>query len=258
LEHIKNNEMEGRDARRCDWRAWPARGMPLSQATEGEKALAEIETLTVDEPLDERIERHNFDRLLMLSDGVFAIAITLLALELRPPEHWQGGISELVTAMWRPLFAYTAGFLIIGGFWIVHRRLFAKLRRVDAVATALALLLLFLIAGIPAVAMLIAEHGPTRSMLLYIIMVAAISIAQFGLWSYAALVADLADPSLDRKARLHQALLMGLPAVAFTALSAAGLAGVDVTKPLPMILTLLPLAALRRWLGRRVAVTVTS
>src|SRR4051812_7242785 len=163
----------------------------------------------------------------MLSDGVFAIAITLLALELRPPEHWPGGLNELLIAMWRPLFAYASGFLIIGGFWFVHRRLFAKLRRVDAVATMLALLLLFLVAGVPAVAMLIAEHGPTRSMLIYLMMVAAISVVQFLLWSYAALAAGLADPSLDRKARVLQAIKLGLPAVAFTILSCAGLAGAD-------------------------------
>ena len=213
--------------------------------------MAEIETLTVDEPLAERIERHNFDRLLMLSDGVFAIAITLLALELRPPEHWSGAFGDLIVAMWRPLFAYSAGFLIIGGFWVVHRRLFAKLRRVDALATILSLLLLFMIALVPAVAMLMGEHGPTRSMLVYLTMVAAISIVQFALWSYSSLVADLADPSLDRKVRLNQALQMAVPALAFSILAGAGMAGMDVTKPAPLLMTILPIALLRRWLSKR-------
>ena len=213
--------------------------------------MAEIETLTVDEPLEERIQRHNFDRLVMLSDGVFAIAITLLALELRPPEEWHGGVGELLAAMGRPLFAYGAGFLIIGGFWVVHRRLFAKLRRVDAIGTILALLLLFLVAGVPAVAMLMGEHGPSRSMLVYLMMVAVISVVQFVLWSYAALIADLADPSLDRSARVRQSMLLGLPAVGFSILVAAGLAGTDVTQPLPLLLILIPVAALRRWIGRR-------
>ena len=216
--------------------------------------MAEIETLTVEEPLAERIERHNFDRLLMLSDGVFAIAITLLALELRPPEHWQGGVHALLIAMWRPLFAYSAGFLIIGGFWIVHRRLFAKLRRVDAVATTLALLLLFLIALVPGVAMLISDYGPARTMLVYLMMVAAISLVQLALWAYAALAAGLADPSLDRSARLNQALQMAVPALAFAILTGAGFAGVDVSQPLPLLLTLLPIAVLRRWLSRRTRV----
>jgi uncharacterized membrane protein len=217
----------------------------------GEGHVAEIETLTVDEPLSERIERHNFDRLLMLSDGVFAIAITLLALELRPPEHWQGGLGALIVAMWRPLFAYSAGFLMIGGYWLVHRRLFAKLRRVDAVATFLALLLLFLIALVPAVSSLMSDYGPTRSWLAYLITVAAIGIVQFALWSYSALVADLADPSLDRRARINEALKLAVPALAFAILSGAGLAGVDVTQPLPLLLTILPIAVIRRWLKWR-------
>jgi hypothetical protein len=98
--------------------------------------------------------------------------------------------------------------------------------------------------------MLIAEHGPTRSMLIYLMMVAAISVVQFLLWSYAALVADLADPSLDREARVLQAIKLALPAVAFTTLSGAGLAGADVTKPLPLLVTLIPIIAVRRWLDR--------
>ena len=213
--------------------------------------MAEIETLTVDEPLGERIERHNFDRLLMLSDGVFAIAITLLALELRPPEHWQGGLDTLATSMWRPLFAYSAGFVIIGAFWLVHRRLFAKLRRVDTVATVLALLLLFLIALVPAVASLISDYGPARTLLLYLLMVAAISTAQLALWAWSALIAGLADPSLDRGARVNETLQMAVPAVAFAILCGAGMAGVDVTQPMPLVLTLLPIALLRRWLRWR-------
>jgi uncharacterized membrane protein len=213
--------------------------------------VAEIETLTVDEPLAERIERHNFDRLLMLSDGVFAIAITLLVLELRPPEHWQGGIDTLIAAMSRPLFAYGAGFLLIGGYWLVHRRLFARLRRVDGVATGLALLLLFLIALVPAISMLLSVFGPTRFWVVYLMTIAAIGIVQLALWSYAALVADLADPSLDRGARVHEAVKLAVPAMAFTALSGAGLGGVDVTQPLPLLLTILPIAVIRRWLGWR-------
>ena len=213
--------------------------------------MAEIETLTVDEPLAERIERHNFDRLLMLSDGVFAIAITLLALELRPPEHWPGGLDALAAAMWRPLVGYTFGFLIVGAFWIVHRRLFARLRRMDLIATILALVLLSLIALVPAVASLISDYGPARTMLIYLMMVAAISTAQLALWAYSALIADLADPSLDRRARVNETLQMAVPAIAFGVLCGAGFVGVDVTKPMPLLLTLLPIAGLRRWLSRR-------
>ena len=81
----------------------------------------EPETLDLDdEPLARRLARHHYDRLLMLSDGVFAIAITLLALELRPPEHWSGGLWDLLVERWRALFGYVFGFLIVGAFWFSH------------------------------------------------------------------------------------------------------------------------------------------
>lgn len=193
--------------------------------------MAEIETLTVDEPLAERAERHNFDRLIMLSDGVFAIAITLLALELRPPEHWDGELGTLLQAMWRPIFAYSAGFLIIGGFWAMHRVMFAKLRRVDRISTVLSLLLLFLVAAVPAVAALVGEHGPRKAMPVYFLIVAATSAVQLALWCYAALIADLADASLSHGDRITQAARLALPFVIFGGLAAANLCGVDIVQP---------------------------
>lgn len=196
--------------------------------------MAEIETLTVDEPLAERIERHNFDRLLMLSDGVFAIAITLLVLELRPPEHWDGQLATLLQVMWRPLFAYSAGFMIIGGFWGMHRIMFAKLRRVDRIATCLALLLLFLVAVVPAMAALIGAQGPAKSMPVCFLLIAAISVVQLALWTYAALIADLADASLDRHDRIAQAIRFALPLLIFGSMAAANLSGAAIVSPLTL------------------------
>jgi hypothetical protein len=95
-------------------------------------------------------------------------------------------------------------------------------------------------------------------MLVYLMAVAAIGIVQFALWSYSALIADLADPSLDRSARVNQALKLAVPALAFAILSGAGVAGVDVTQPLPLLLTILPIAVIRRWLSRRSAVSGAS
>jgi uncharacterized membrane protein len=86
----------------------------------------EPETLDSDEPLARKIHRHNYDRLLMLSDGVFAIAITLLVLDLRPPQQWSGSLLDLVRNSWRALFGYVFGFAAVAGFWTAHRALFAR------------------------------------------------------------------------------------------------------------------------------------
>ena len=124
----------------------------------------EPESLHIHEPLKARIERHDYDRLLMLSDGVFAIAITLLALELKLPQAWDGSVERLLSATGRPLIGYLFGFGLVGVFWFMHRRIFAQLEQVDRVITILNLLLLGLVGLTPYVARMIAEAGPSRAM----------------------------------------------------------------------------------------------
>src|SRR3954451_7447052 len=112
--------------------------------------MSEPESLATDEGLAEHVRRHSYDRLLMLSDGIFAIAITLAALEIQPPpEH--ASVQQMVHAMARPIIAYLFSFGVIGTFWIQHRDLFARVRRADAALTFLTLTLLCLIALLPAV-----------------------------------------------------------------------------------------------------------
>ena len=67
---------------------------------------------------------NSLDRLLFFSDGVFAIAITLLAIELHTPEDWTGRAVDL-WAKDGPMFAsFLLSFLVVGILWNAHRRLF--------------------------------------------------------------------------------------------------------------------------------------
>ena len=70
-----------------------------------------------DEPLKRRIERHSFDRLIMLSDGVFAIAITLAALEIRPPDRWHD-LPGLIAQLRFPVLAYLISFAVVASYWV--------------------------------------------------------------------------------------------------------------------------------------------
>ena len=144
----------------------------------------EPESLHIHEPLKARVERHNYDRLLMLSDGVFAIAITLLALDLRLPTHWDGTAGALFGATGRPLVGYLFGFGLVGVFWFIHRRLFAELEQVDGVITMLKLVLLGLVGLTPYVARMIAEAGPNRGLPFYLTTVGSVfaSIALMQAW----------------------------------------------------------------------------
>ena len=182
--------------------------------------VGEPESLFSDEPLRERVERHNYDRLLMLSDGVFAIAITLLALDLRLPDHWDGSAGQLLNATGRPLIGYLFGFGLVGAFWFIHRRMFAQLARVDPVITTLNLLLLGLVGLTPYVARMIAEAGPNRAIPFYLVAVGSVlgTIALMRLWGAA------------RPRLLHTGVSPGTWAVdgAFLATGAITLAGIGV------------------------------
>jgi uncharacterized membrane protein len=145
----------------------------------------EPESLHTKEPLKLRTIRHDYDRLLMLSDGVFAIAITLLALDLTLPVHWDGSVEALASATGRPLIGYLFGFILVGAFWLMHRRTFAQMEQVDGGVTVLNLLLLGLVGLTPFVARMIAEAGPTRAMPFYMVEVAGVlgSVALIRGWA---------------------------------------------------------------------------
>jgi uncharacterized membrane protein len=211
----------------------------------------EPELLSGDEPLEEHVRRHRYDRTIMLADGVFAIAITLLALELRPPEHWDGDLSHLLAATWRSLFAYIFGFAIVGAFWVAHRGLFARIRRVDGPLTFLALLQLCLIAMTPAVAALVGEAGPGKSLTVYFMLIVGLGGCQALIWAYAAFVGDLVDSGVDGRERRLTQLRLAVPPLLFLALLAAQLAGRYEGAALPIAIAALAALAFVRRLGRR-------
>lgn len=178
----------------------------------------EPETLHVHEPLQQRIERHDYDRLLMLSDGVFAIAITLLALNLQLPQHWDGSWEALMNVTGRPLLGYLFGFGLVGVFWFMHRRMFARLEQVDRMITILNLLLLGLVGLTPFVARMIAEAGPNRALPFYFVALASVlgSIALMRGWAVAR--PGLLHAEVDRRRWRTEVILV--------AISAFGLGGV--------------------------------
>jgi len=175
--------------------------------------MSEPESLATDEALDKHISRHSYDRLLMLSDGIFAIATTLAALEIKVPEgklSW----SELAHAMTLPVVAYLVSFGVIAIFWISHRNLFARLRSVDRVVTFLTLAMLCLISFIPAVlhAVYTPGGGETRFHFYAATMIAC-GVVNAALWIYCAARPGLMAPEVawaDRWTRATGTIAMPL------------------------------------------------
>jgi uncharacterized membrane protein len=132
-------------------------------------------------------------RLILFSDAVFAIAITLLAIEIHPPEHWST-IGELFQRMGYKLAAYAVSFAVVGIYWITHRRMCERLVRADIVLDALNLAMLGLVALLPLGTERLWEHAPAQAILVYVGLVAAIGVASGVMWGYAVFIGKLSEP----------------------------------------------------------------
>jgi len=158
---------------------------------------------------DHHVGQRHLDRVVMLSDGVFAIAITLSAIELKP----ELGAGEGLWHAWRtPLLLYFVSFLLTGVIWTLHRRVMGHLRRIDMIGTALNMLLLSLVALLPVVVRfaLVAEVG-SDGFTVYAVGTGSTYLCMAVFWFYLAFVARLA-PDLDRRVAVAwQMQLMAAP-----------------------------------------------
>lgn len=105
-----------------------------------------------------------FSRIVAFSDGVFAIAITLLVLNLGVGEGVKDG--ELGKVLWnhhQDLFAYALSFAVIGRFWLVHHRFFGEVTGFDSRLIWLNLFYLAWIVLIPFSSQVLGDYGGTTA-----------------------------------------------------------------------------------------------
>lgn len=133
------------------------------------------------------------DRLAALTDGVFAIAITLLSLEVAVPIIHSASGPDLIEALleqWPSYVAYTVTFFLIGAYWINHHRMFNLLKGVNHTFLVLNILFLMAIAIIPFPNALIAEYVRDPELrgvaaLVYGAAMAALAVMFNAVWWYA-------------------------------------------------------------------------
>ena len=102
-------------------------------------------------------------RLEAFSDGVFAIAITLLILEIKVPEGPEvhdHGLWRALLDRWPSYVGYVISFVTIGIMWVNHHALFKYIRRVDRPLLLANLFLLMTISFLPYPTAVLAEHLP--------------------------------------------------------------------------------------------------
>jgi uncharacterized membrane protein len=137
------------------------------------------------------------------SDGVFAVAITVLVFNLLPIGDGRGlSYAELGRA-WPQYAAYAVGFLTIGIIWLNHHTMLAHAARIDRTTLVLNILLLMVVVILPWPTALVADHlrgpGPAARVAAVIYGIASIlmGLAFSLLWAYLS---------------LHQESLVTLPA----------------------------------------------
>ncbi len=101
-------------------------------------------------------------RLEAFADAVFAIAITLLVIEIRLPPHEEvlriGGVGPALLHLWPSYVGYLISFIVIGIMWANHHNMMKLIDRVDHGFITLTLLLLLCIAFLPFPTAVMAEH----------------------------------------------------------------------------------------------------
>ena len=100
-----------------------------------------------------------FSRIVAFSDGVFAIAITLLVLQLDVTEVSNGELGRALLNERQDIFAYAISFAVIGRFWIVHHHFFGEVIRFDGRLIALNLFYLAWIVLLPFSSQVLGDHG---------------------------------------------------------------------------------------------------
>ena len=124
------------------------------------------------------------------SDGVFAIAITLLILEIKIPPAGSGILAKQLLRQWPSYLSFVTSFAFIGIMWINHHRLFTHIRQCDDLLLILNLLLLLGVTFVPFPTAVLAEHlrGPDRrtAAVLFSATYFGIAILFNILWRYAA------------------------------------------------------------------------
>jgi uncharacterized membrane protein len=119
--------------------------------------------------------RLGFERMLFFSDAVFAIAITLLVVDLRLPELLSADDEAMAHALWEArwdVLAYLLSFLVIGQFWLAHWRRYHHIQRVDARHAVINLAFLGAIAFIPFPTSVLAGVGdPPTAVVFYAVSV---------------------------------------------------------------------------------------
>jgi uncharacterized membrane protein len=131
-------------------------------------------------------DRKRVERLVLFTDAVVAIIITLMVLEVKMPtlpHHASDAqLTQALSDLWPKYLAVFLSFMVVGQFWSMHHRRFAWVPHVTAPVVWLNLLFLLFLATIPFVTAILAEQTGRLSTMLYAADLAIVSLIVLVLW----------------------------------------------------------------------------
>lgn len=168
-------------------------------------------------PKDRARTEKDLSRIGAFSDGVLAISITLLVLNINVPVLPEQSVHELPVRLLRlgpDLFSYALGFAVIGRFWLVHHRIFGVLSAWDGRLMALNLLFLGFAGLVPFTSDLLARYGDQSvAVTCYAAVIAAASLMSWAMIAYARRRQYVKPSALDSAQRYGTARALALPGV---------------------------------------------
>ena len=148
---------------------------------------------------EQRAEKDaDLDRLIFLSDGVFAIAITLLILELIPDLSTNPSLSSVLSGLAGKTPTYVISFILISVYWITHQNMFRYIKRSNNVLIWLNIFYLMSIAFLPISNIVLGSYpGQRAAVIFYTGSLTITAILIILIWWYASSGHRLVDKQLD-------------------------------------------------------------
>lgn len=170
------------------------------------------------------------DRVAALSDGVFAIILTILVLEIAVPSGLSDGSLKPVLEDLRPtLVAWVVSFLITGMYWVTHRDLFARVRVVNRDLVWLNLLFLLPASLIPFAASVLGEYpDEPLAIHLYGAVMIAVSVMRLAMYVYVVRRPKLLWGQVSDRSRLGL-IVAGVPIAVYAVAMAVAAASTAVS-----------------------------
>jgi uncharacterized membrane protein len=155
------------------------------------------------------------------SDGVFAIAITLLILAVGIEQGIaHGTVEHQLLHLWPAYIAYAVSFLTVGIMWVNHHQIFRHFVRVDRPLLLLNILLLMCISFTPFPTRVVAQHATndpdrTAAAVLYGLTMTVTAICFFAVWYYGSRQLLRPDTDMREVSGITRSYLPGAPTYAF-------------------------------------------